>query len=100
DAIQGIQLEKAQLGLKSAKVQRKTILEQISKTNVYAPFSGIVTMKFVETGAFAAPGMPLIQVSDISRLRLTVNVPENDLRLFDMNKNYSVKADAYNELIF
>lgn len=100
DAIQGIQLEKAQLGLKSAKVQRKTILEQISKTNVYAPFSGIVTMKFAETGAFAAPGMPLIQVSDISRLRLTVNVPENDLHLFDLNKSYSVKADAYNELPF
>jgi RND family efflux transporter MFP subunit len=100
DAIQGIQLEKAQLGLKSAKVQRRTILEQISKTNVYAPFPGIVTIKFAETGAFAAPGMPLLQITDISRLRLTVNVPENDVHLFDLNKNYSVKADAFNELSF
>lgn len=98
DAIQGIQLEKAQLGLKSAKVQHSTILEQISKTNVTAPFSGIVTMKMAETGAFAAPGMPLLQISDISRLRLTVNVPEDDVRLFDLHKNYSVKADAFNEL--
>ena len=100
DAIQGIQLEKAQLGLKSAKVQRNTILEQISKTNVYAPFPGIVTMKFAEIGAFAAPGMPLLQITDISRLRLTVNVPENDVHLFDLHKNYSVRADAFNELSF
>ena len=98
DAIQGVQLEKAQLGLKSAKVQRNTILEQIAKTNVTAPFSGIVTMKFSETGAFAAPGVPLLQITDISRLRFTVSVPENDLPLFNLHQNYSVKADTYNEL--
>lgn len=98
DAIQGVQLEKAQLGLKSAKVQRNTILEQITKTNVTAPFSGIVTAKFSETGAFAAPGVPLLQITNISRLRFTVSVPENDLHLFNINQNYPVKADAYDEL--
>lgn len=98
DAIQGVQLEKAQLGLKSAKVQRNTILEQIAKTNVSAPFSGIVTAKFSETGAFATPGVPLLQITDISRLRFTVSVPESDLHLFNINQNYPVKADAYSEL--
>ncbi|HTN09251.1 efflux RND transporter periplasmic adaptor subunit [Agriterribacter sp.] len=99
DAIQGVQLEKAQLGLKSAKVQRNTILEQIAKTNVTAPFSGIVTMRFSEIGAFAAPGTPLLQITDISRLRFTVSIPENDLHLFHLNQNYSLKADAYDELM-
>ena len=98
EAIQGVQLEKAQLGLKAAKVQRNTILEQIAKTHVTAPFSGIVTAKLSETGAFAALGMPLLQITDISQLRFTVNVPENDLHLFNLNQNYPVKADAYNEL--
>lgn len=100
DAIQGVQLEKAQLGLKSAKVQRNTILEQISKTNVTAPFSGIVTMKFAEVGAFAAPGLPLLQITDISRLRFTVSVPENELHYFHLNQHYPVKADAYSSLDF
>ncbi len=100
DAIQGVQLEKAQLGLKSAQVQRNTILEQIAKTNVIAPFSGIITARFSETGAFAAPGVPLLQITDISRLRFTVNVPENDLRFFKINENYPVKADAYSEINF
>lgn len=100
DAIQGVQLEKAQLGLKAAKVQRNTILEQIAKTNVAAPFSGIITGKLSETGAFAAPGVPLLQITDISRLRFTVNVPENDLRFFKINQTYPVKADAYGEMNF
>ena len=98
DAIQGVQLEKGKLGLKSAKVQRSTILEQIAKTNITAPFSGIVTMKFSEIGAFAAPGMPLLQITDISRLRFNVNVSENDLHLFHLHQNYSVSADAYSDL--
>lgn len=100
DAIQGVQLEKAQLALKAARVQRNTIREQISKTNITAPFAGIVTMKFAEVGAFAAPGMPLLQITDISRLRFTVSVPENELHYFKLNQNYPVKADAYIDLDF
>lgn len=97
DAIQGVQLEKAELGLKSAKVQRATILEQISKTTIKAPFAGIVTAKLTEEGAYAAPGVPLIQITDISQLKFTVNVPENELSQFKMNQNYSLQADAYPE---
>lgn len=98
DAIQGVQLEKAQLSMKAARVQRNTIREQIRKTNVVAPFSGIITMKFSETGAFAAPGVPLLQITDISRLRFTVNVPENSLGYFTLNKIYPVKTDVYKGL--
>jgi RND family efflux transporter MFP subunit len=98
DAIQGVQLEKAQLGLKSAKVQRSTLLEQIAKTNIRAPFDGVVTLRLTELGAFAAPGIPLLQVTDISKLRFTINVPENDLPFFKSSMRYPIKADAYPEL--
>jgi RND family efflux transporter MFP subunit len=97
DAIQGVQLEKTELGLKSAKVQRATIVEQLNKTTIKAPFAGIVTAKLTEEGAFAAPGVPLIQITDISQLKFTVNVPENELSQFKMNQNYSLQADAYPE---
>ena len=63
DAIQGVQLEKAELGLKSAKVQRAILLEQINKTYIKAPFQGVVTAKLSEEGAFAAPGVPLLQIT-------------------------------------
>jgi RND family efflux transporter MFP subunit len=94
DAIQGVQLEKAKLGLKAARVQKATLLEQISKTSVRAPFSGVVTAKLNEVGGYAAPGIPLLQITDIGYLRFTVNVPENDLHLFQMNKSYHVSVDV------
>ncbi|MEZ4945054.1 MAG: efflux RND transporter periplasmic adaptor subunit [Cyclobacteriaceae bacterium] len=95
DAIQGVQLEKAQLGLKSANVQRNTLLEQISRTVVAAPFEAIITAKMTEVGSFAAPGVPLFQLTDISSLRFTINVSENDLKLFRINEPVTVVADTY-----
>lgn len=100
DAIQGVQLEKAELGLKSAKVQRAILLEQINKTTIKAPFQGVVTAKLSEEGAFAAPGVPLLQITDITNLKFTVNVPENDLRQFKLNHIYNITADAYPEISF
>lgn len=99
DAIQGVQLEKAELGLKSAKVQKATLLEQINKTKIKAPFNGVVTAKLSEEGAFAAPGVPLLQITDITSLKFTVNVPEKDLSQFKLNQSYSLSADAYSEIL-
>jgi RND family efflux transporter MFP subunit len=97
DAIQGVQLEKTILGLKSAKVQRSTLLEQINKTTIVAPFNGIVTAKLTEEGAFAAPGVPLLQLTDISLLRFTINVPEQEVGDFNISQSYPLSADVYPE---
>jgi len=99
DAIQGVQLEKTELALKSAKVQKATLTEQISKTTITAPFNGIVTAKLTEAGAFAAPGVPLLQITDISSLKFTVNVPEQALSQFENNQQYDLSADVYPETL-
>ena len=114
DAIQGVQLEKAEMqlqtaenqrvallqqsGLKTAEAQRKNIIAQINKTTIRAPFSGIVTMKFSEVGAFAAPGVPLLQITDIGQLKFTINVSENELNHFQLNKRYPLSADVYPDI--
>jgi membrane fusion protein (multidrug efflux system) len=95
DAVQGIQLEKAQLGLKSAQVQRATIQEQINKTTIKAPFSGVVFAKLNEVGGFAAPGVPLLHLLDISQLKFTINVAENDLKYFKIGQAYEIIADVF-----
>ncbi len=99
DAIQAVQLEKAILGLKSAEVQKNTLLEQINKTTIRAPFNGIVTAKLTEEGAYAAPGIPLLQITNISVLKFTINVPEHELNQFDQNQVYSLTADIYPETL-
>ena len=100
DAIQGVQLEKTLLALKAAKIQKATLAEQIQKTNIKAPFSGVVTAKLTEQVAFAAPGLPLLQITDIAVLKFTINIPETDLALFQIGKSYTITPDVMqNELI-
>lgn len=100
DAIQGVQLEKTLLALKAAKIQKATLAEQIQKTTIKAPFSGVVTAKLTEQGAFAAPGIPLLQITDIAILKLTINIPETDLALFQIGKSYTITPDVMqNELM-
>lgn len=100
DAIQGVQLEKTLLALKAAKIQKATLAEQIQKTTIKAPFSGVVTAKLTEQGAFAAPGLPLLQITDIAVLKFTINIPETDLALFQIGKSYTITPDVMqNELI-
>lgn len=94
DAVQGIQLEKAILGLKTAKVQQAVLQEQINKTLIKSPFNGVVTAKLNEEGGFAAPGVPLVQITDIADLKFTINIPESDLQNFKLNNYYSVTVDA------
>lgn len=98
DAIQGIQLEKAELGLKAARVQKANLQEQINKTNIRAAFDGIITAKLSEVGAFAAPGIPLVQLTDISKLKFTIQIPENEVKHFKEGQNYRLKADALPEI--
>jgi len=94
EAIQGIQLEKTELALETARVQVSTLKEQINKTQIRAPFDGVVTAKLTEEGDFAAPGKPLLQLTDISQVKLSIQVSEQDLKLFGLGKIHTVKVPS------
>ncbi|HWA57231.1 MAG TPA: efflux RND transporter periplasmic adaptor subunit [Gemmatimonadales bacterium] len=68
-------LARAQSGLTSAKAARAELDAVGSYAEVRASFAGVVTHRFVDPGSFAAPGAPLLEIQDPSRLRVTVSVP-------------------------
>ncbi len=95
DAIQGVKLEKATLGLQSAKIQKAILQDKINKTTVRAPYDGIITMKFREKGEYAAPGVPLFQLVDIYSLKFTIQVSEDEVILFRTGNTYPVTPHAF-----
>lgn len=99
DAIQRVQLEKSELALKGAQIQKATILEQINKTTIKAPFNGIITAKITEAGSFAAPGVPLLQITDISQLRFIINIPEQEIGQFRLEQATLVTIDAFSDIV-
>ncbi|MBI3238185.1 MAG: efflux RND transporter periplasmic adaptor subunit, partial [Flavobacteriia bacterium] len=95
-----VQVEKTKLGLRSAEIQKKQLQKQLRSTTIKAPFSGVITKKLVDLGSVIGPGTPLVEITDISSLKLTVNVPERDILKFKMNQSVSVKADIYGNRSF
>ena len=57
---------------------------------IRAPFAGIITKRFVDPGAFAAPGSPLIAIQDVSTLRISANTTPEIAR--DLYRGQSLAA--------
>lgn len=99
DAVPGITLEKTQNAIATIEAEKKTILEQINKSTVRAPFDGVVSMKFCEVGGFASPAVPLFELINQKELKFVINVPEDDLYLFTESQTYSVSTGVNNKSI-
>jgi RND family efflux transporter MFP subunit len=65
-------LAQAQAGLAQARGAQRELAAVAGYGAVRAPFDGVVTRRFVDPGAFAAPGAPLVTVQDGRTLRISV----------------------------
>jgi RND family efflux transporter MFP subunit len=66
-------LARADAGLRAAQAAASELDAMRSYSVIRAPFAGLVSRRLVDPGAFAAPGAPLIEVLDPSRLRITAS---------------------------
>lgn len=93
DAVPAITLEKIQNAIATLEAEKKTILEQINKSTVRAPFDGVISMQLCEVGGFAAPAVPLFEIINQSALKFVIHVPEEDLHFFTENQNYVIQTN-------
>ncbi|GLB48632.1 efflux RND transporter periplasmic adaptor subunit [Neptunitalea lumnitzerae] len=69
----------AKAGLEAAEQMKKEVMAQFTYTNITAPFTGVVTNKYVKVGDMANPGMPLVSVESPSKLQVAAMVPESQI---------------------
>jgi RND family efflux transporter MFP subunit len=70
-------LARADAGLRAAKAGAVELEALRSYAQLRAPFSGVISMRMADPGAFAVPGAPLMAVQDVSSLRIKVRAPAN-----------------------
>ena len=92
------EIERAQAGSSQAR-------DQLSKTTVYSPINGTVTIlnsklgeRIVATGQFA--GTEVMRVADLSRMQAVIDVNENDVPNVKIGDKANVKIDAYGDRKF
>jgi RND family efflux transporter MFP subunit len=73
-------LARADAAVATARAMAAELTATASYADVEAPFRGIVTRRFVDRGAFAAPGAPLVTVEDAGTLRVVVSAAPDAVR--------------------
>jgi HlyD family secretion protein len=79
--------------------------DQLSKTTIYSPMDGTVTVlnskqgeRLVATGQFA--GTEVMRVADLAHMEARVDVNENDVVNVKINDKAEIKIDAYGDRKF
>jgi len=73
-------LARAEAGLRAARAMAAEVDALRAYADVRAPFAGTIVKRFVDPGAFVAPGAPLLTLQDARTLRITVSVAPADAR--------------------
>lgn len=88
--------EMAKAQLEAAKQMKNEVTAQFNYTNIRAPFSGVVTNKFIEVGDMANPGMPLIAIETPGNYEVTAMIPENEISEIKTNTEVKVLVKSIN----
>ncbi len=87
-ARQQVALVKAQL--EAARSDANLARTGAGQNTLTAPFNGVVTRAPTAGGSVVQPGIPLFRVEDLSRLRLTATVNEDDANLIKIGQSVSL----------
>lgn len=65
--------------IRAAQAEAEQVQIRFSYTTVEAPISGRVAKRYIYAGILVKPGMPIVDLQDLSRVRVQAKVAETDL---------------------
>lgn len=81
-------LDTAKTSYELAVIDLKNAEQDLSYTQLYAPFDAKVSQRLVENNSFVAAGTPIARLQDVSKIYFNINVPE---RLLTANIGRGIK---------
>jgi RND family efflux transporter MFP subunit len=89
----------------NATANRQRVQSLLDYSKITAPFDGIVTSRYADTGAMLASGtssekqaLPLVRLSQNGLLRLEIPVPETNVPAVRLGKKVSVEVPALQKI--
>jgi RND family efflux transporter MFP subunit len=97
-------LSAAQQDLEVAQANQKQVSALSDYTRITAPFAGVITNRYADTGALVAAGtststqaIPVVRIAQISVLRLVLAIPESLAGQIHLKDPVRVRVQALNE---
>ncbi|WP_353132317.1 efflux RND transporter periplasmic adaptor subunit [Pseudopedobacter sp.] len=89
------QLDQARLNAQNAKLRLQQQQKKLNDANIRSSINGIVNKKMIEVGAVVAPGTQLFELVDVSKLKLKVNVNENQVANLQIGDAVQIMSSVF-----
>ena len=87
-------LNTARSGVASATATEKIARKGLADTRLYAPVSGVIGKKQLMAGETALPSQAVVNILDISTVKVKVAVPESEVGGINAGTSTHIKVDA------
>jgi RND family efflux transporter MFP subunit len=94
-------LSAAQQSLEMAEANQKQYTALSSYARITAPFNGVITARYADTGALIAAGttpsaqsVPVVKIAEVSKLRLVLPIPESLASQIHLGDSVKVHVSA------
>ncbi len=93
-------LDAAKQRVQECQAEVNKVRSMIAYTTITAPFDGVITKRYVDTGALVPAGtsstaqMPVVDIAEHKRLRLTFPVPESAVALVKNDAPVRITVEA------
>jgi len=82
--------------VKQAKEKKREVMNQYKYLTIKAPNDGVIVAKKANEGEMAIPGMPAVILTDLSELRVVVEISETNLKDVQLGKEVTVEIPSIN----
>lgn len=91
-AVSEAELEDAQFESRTAQAELEKARLNLSRTEIRAPFAGVVSRRYVRVGDVVDDKTPLFRVTALAPLRARLLVPESDVAFFTVGAPVAISA--------
>jgi len=95
DAVSEEQMRNLKISLENAAIQLENAKKQLEDTKIVAPFSGVITSKNTELGAYVNAGTSVAGMADIAQLKILLTVSESNVYQLRKGQKVSVSTNVY-----
>ncbi|MEW9889808.1 MAG: efflux RND transporter periplasmic adaptor subunit [Candidatus Symbiodolus clandestinus] len=93
-AIAKEQFEQAQADYQTLMAEIKSLQESLCRRQIIAPFTGVLGLNQVQLGQYLTPGTPIVNVQDLSKLRIRFTVPQTAITQIKLQQPITIQVDA------
>ncbi len=80
--------------LNTLEAEIQLIKARIDKTEIRAPFDGVIGLRYVSVGSYISPSVKITTLQNIDTLKLEFSIPEKYIRLIDVGDRVNFKVQG------